>query len=234
MKTVVITGANGGLGICLIKKYCKEGYKVFAFDYKIDENCARMEKEHENLVLFSFIDVRDSDSIEKAKKLVEQKTDRIDILLNAAAVFPENGANVLEEFNIEGALDVYSINSLGPLRMVKKFLPLIKNGEEKKIINISSEAGSISTHNNYTTRYDYCMSKAALNMQSVILQRYLKPDGIRVVAIHPGWMKTEMGGKDAPLAPEISADGIFDLAGTCSDDFECGIFFDYDGCTRSW
>jgi NAD(P)-dependent dehydrogenase (short-subunit alcohol dehydrogenase family) len=78
------------------------------------------------------------------------------------------------------------------------------------------------------------MSKAALNMQSVILQRYLRPEDIRVVLIHPGWMKTVMGGEDAPILPEISADGIFNLVDTCRSDFECGIYFDYDGCQRSW
>lgn len=234
MKTVLITGANGGLGTCLVKKYCSEGYQVYAFDYRLDENSAKMEKELDNLALFSFIDVRDSASIENALSLVAAKTDKIDILINAAAILPENSVNVLETFDIEGALEVYSTNALGPLRMVQKFLPLIRNSEGKTIVNISSEAGSISTHNDYINRYDYCMSKAALNMQSVILQRYLRPEDIRVVAIHPGWMKTVMGGEDAPLLPEISADGIFSLAGTCRNDLECGIYFDYDGCQRSW
>lgn len=234
MKTVLITGANGGLGKCLVNKYCTEGYQVFAFDYKLDEDSVRMEKEMDNIALFSFIDVRDSNAIEKAWDLVVAKTDKIDILINAAAILPADSANVLEEFNIESALDVYSTNALGPLRVVQKFLPLIKNSKGKTIINISSEAGSISTHNDYINRYDYCMSKAALNMQSVILQRYLRPDDIRVVVIHPGWMKTEMGGIDAPISPENSADGIFDLVGTCCNDFECGMFFDYDGCQRSW
>lgn len=234
MKTVLITGANGGLGTCLIKKYCSEGYRVFAFDYKLDQNAAEMEKELENLEIFSFIDVRDTISIEKAWKLVAAKTDKIDILINAAAILPENSARVLEEFNIEGALDVYSTNALGPLRIVQRFLNMVRNSEEKTIVNISSEAGSISTHNNYINRYDYCMSKAALNMQSVILQRYLHPENIRVVVIHPGWMKTVMGGEDAPILPEISADGIFDLVVKCRNDVGCGIYFDYDGCERSW
>lgn len=234
MKTVLITGANGGLGSCLIKKYCSEGYQVFAFDYRLDENSARMKKELDNLVLFSFIDVRDSISIENALYLVSSKTNKIDILINAAAILPANSANVLETFNIEGAMEVYSTNALGPLRMVQKFLPLIRNSEGKMIVNISSEAGSLSTHNDYINRYDYCMSKAALNMQSVILQRYLRPENIRIVVIHPGWMKTIMGGEDAPILPEISADGIFKLVGICRNDLECGIYFDYDGCQRSW
>lgn len=234
MKTVLITGANGGLGTCLVKKYCSEGYRVFALDYKLDKNSAKMKKELENIELFSFIDVRDSVSVERARDLVAAKTDRIDILINAAAILPENSANVLEELDIEGALDVYSTNALGPLRIVQKFLNMVRNSEEKTIVNISSEAGSLSTHNNYINRYDYCMSKAALNMQSVILQRYLYPENIRVVAIHPGWMKTAMGGEDAPILPEVSADGIFDLVKTCRSDFGCGIYFDYDGCERSW
>lgn len=234
MKTILITGANGGLGNCLVKKYCSESYKVFAFDYRLDNNSERMKNELENVELFSFIDVRDPSSIKKAWDVVSAKTDKIDILINAAGILPENSANVLEKFDIEGALDVYSTNALGPLRIVQRFLDMIRKGEGKTIVNISSEAGSLSTHNNYINRYDYCMSKAALNMQSVILQRYLRPENIRVVAIHPGWMKTVMGGEDAPIPPEISADGIFNLVGTCSCDFECGIYFDYDGSRRDW
>ncbi len=234
MKTVLITGANGGLGICLVKKYCSEGYRVFAFDYKLNNDSESMSKELDNIELFSFIDVRDPLSIEKARELVAVKTDKIDILINAAAILPENSANVLEELDIEGALDVYSTNALGPLRVVQKFLAMVKNSEGKTIVNISSEAGSLSTHNNYINRYDYCMSKAALNMQSVILQRYLRPEDIRIVLIHPGWMKTDMGGEDAPILPEISADGIFNLVDTCMGDFECGIYFDYDGSERKW
>lgn len=234
MKTVLITGANGGLGTCLVKKYCSEDYQVFAFDYNLDENSANMEKELDSLALVSYIDVKDSISIGKALDSVSAKTDKIDILINAAAILPTNSANVLEKFNIEGALDVFSTNALGPLRIVQKFLPLVRNSDKKTIVNISSEAGSLSTHNDYINRYDYCMSKAALNMQSVILQRYLRPEDIRVVAIHPGWMKTEMGGEDAPISPKISADGIFELVATCRNDFEHGIFFDYDGCQRSW
>lgn len=79
---------------------------------------------------------------------------------------------------------------------------------KKVIVNISSEAGSIGEC--WRDReFDYCMSKAALNMQSVLLQKYLKSEGIKVLAIHPGWMRTDMGGAEADISPDTSAGGRF-------------------------
>lgn len=78
------------------------------------------------------------------------------------------------------------------------------------------------------------MSKSALNIQSVILQRYLKPDGIRVLLLHPGWVRTAMGGPDAPLLPAESAAAVVQVAEQHMHDLEVGMYFDFDGSPRPW
>ncbi|MEM5593877.1 SDR family NAD(P)-dependent oxidoreductase [Niallia circulans] len=119
------------------------------------------------------------------------------------------------------------VNVLGPMRVVKHFLPLIYKGEGKAIINISSEAGSIQ--NAYGGDFPYGISKAALNMFSVQLSRYVNEKNITVYAIHPGWIKTDMGGEDATGYPDESANGILDiLEGKIVGTSELG-FIDFKG-----
>ncbi|HOH37319.1 MAG TPA: SDR family NAD(P)-dependent oxidoreductase, partial [Spirochaetota bacterium] len=156
----------------------------------------------------------------------------IDILLNNAGVHFEESYSSLEDVNFDVALKTHNINSLGPLRTVKSFLPFIKNGEKKLILNISSEAGSLSDCWR-EKEFDYCMSKAALNMQSILLQNYLKKDRIKVIAVHPGWMRTDMGGSKADIDSKESADEIFSLA---EKDFALNdpIYMDYKGRIMHW
>lgn len=234
MKKVLITGVSGGLGTCLANEFIKKNYYVYGYDKTYNEKISVLETDYPNQFKFFNTDVSLDSAVEETAQKIKQNSDTLDILINAAAILPTNSANILEDFEISQSLEVFSTNSLGPLRVVKSLLPLIRKGEDKLIINISSEAGSLATHCNYVNRYDYCMSKAALNMQSVILQRYLKPDGIKVLAVHPGWVRTEMGGLDAPILPSESAAGIVTLAEKYIHKTGEGIFFDYDGNTREW
>lgn len=92
----------------------------------------------------------------------------------------------------------------------------------------------MTSHADYINRYDYCMSKAALNIQSVILQRYLKPEGIRVLLFNPGWMHTPMGGPEAPVDPAVSARGIADLAESLRTRPDSYMYWNYNGMERPW
>jgi NAD(P)-dependent dehydrogenase (short-subunit alcohol dehydrogenase family) len=116
--------------------------------------------------------------------------------------------------------------------MTQQFLPLLQKGQRKLIVNISSEAGSIADCQRQR-EYAYCMSKAALNMQSKILQNYLGSKGFKVLAVHPGWMQTDMGGSDADIHPDVAAEGIFELAArdwSSNDE----IYLDYRGNSMRW
>lgn len=235
MKSVLITGVSGGLGSALAREYIKRGYFVFGCDLFASEKLSNLTND-DLKIQFQFVELNagSDESTMKAFEEISQQTNAIDIIVNAAGILPANSANVLEDFDITASLEVFNINTLGPLRVTKAFLKLLKNGEDKMLVNISSEAGSMTTHSNYIIRYDYCMSKAGVNMQSIILQRYLKEDGIKVLAVHPGWMKTQMGGEEAPILPETSAKGIADLSEKYRHQLDSGIYFDYDGSSRAW
>ena len=121
---------------------------------------------------------------------------------------------------------------IGPLRVVQQFLSLMDKGEMKLILNISSEAGSIADSKR-ENQFVYCMSKAALNMQSKILHNYLQPRGFIVLIVHPGWMRTNMGGPSAAINSDESAAGIFDLAAREPKPGD-PIYIDYRGEPLPW
>lgn len=234
MKNALITGVSGGLGECLAREYLKRGCRVYGCSRRRTPSLERLLEEYPEGFFFYEMDVTGEASVKETAEVIGRDTLSLDVIVNAFGILPPNSARVLEEFGIDESIQVYNVNALGPLRVAKYFGHLLKKGEAKVLVNISSEAGSMATNNNYIIRYDYCMSKAGVNMQSVILQRYWRPEGIKVLAVHPGWMKTPMGGEKAPLDPQVAARGIVDLADRYSHDLEGGIYFDYDGTPRDW
>jgi NAD(P)-dependent dehydrogenase (short-subunit alcohol dehydrogenase family) len=164
---------------------------------------------------------------------VAELTPALDILINNAGVMLETRIPLSElDLSQLPLVETMQVNTFGPLRMVKQFLPLLEKGDRKLIINISSEAGS-SADCWRESEFAYSMSKAALNMQSKILQNYLKPRGFKVLAIHPGWMQTDMGGAGADIPADHAAEGIFQLAekNWKPDD---AIYMDYRGQPLPW
>lgn len=235
MKDILLTGVSGGLGRHLARTYLKEGNRVFGFDIKKRDICEFVDDiSRNNNFYFSYMDVGDSESVKKNIKILEQCTDKLDMIINCSGILPANSEKLLEEFEIDGGIQVFNVNALGPLRVVKAAMPLLKKGREKLIINISSEAGSMQSHADYINRYDYCMSKAALNIQSIILQRYLRPQGIKVFLIHPGWMRTEMGGEEAPLLPQDAAEYIKALVEKRKKLEKDIVLIDYNDTIRPW
>jgi len=165
--------------------------------------------------------------------MVEKYTDHIDILINNAAIHSETSFEVLENADIDQCLEVYDINAVGPIRVVKAFLQLLKNSQAAQIINISSESGSISTCKR-EKEFDYCMSKAALNMGTKLLSNYLKKDNIKVLAVHPGWMRTDMGGSNAALDPYETACQLVNLFNQSNNQGDEPIFIDNTGNEFPW
>lgn len=178
------------------------------------------------------LDVTSSQSLKAAAAEVARRVSSIDVLVNNAAILPEEGRGPLPELAIDVGLQVFDVNALGPLRVTQAFLPLLENSQRRLIVNISSEAGSIGD----CWRKDeflYCMSKSALNMQTMILKNLLAPQGFDLVSIHPGWLRTDMGGPNADLDPKEAAEDIFALTNQ-SRKSGAETYIDHHGKPMHW
>jgi len=233
-ETVLITCADKGLGLSLADRFLRGGFHVFAGIYLSGENLGRLAGQFPGKLTSTGLDVTDLTSVRLAAQTVAKQTPALDILINNAAVYLQKPVKPLEELDFTDLhfQTTMDVNAFGPLRVTQQFLPLLEKGGRKLMVNISSEAGSV-TDCTRTSEYAYCMSKSALNMASRILQNYLKPRGIKVLAIHPGWMRTDMGGPEADLHPDEAAEGIFALA-LKQWQLEDEIYMDYRGQVLSW
>lgn len=231
-KTVLIAGASRGLGFCFGRKYLEDGWRVLA-GVRDESSLQALKKEYSDSLYPLIMDVTDTASVQKAAEEAAYITDRIELVINNAGIHAPSSFEVLENADLDECLPVYDVNAVGPLRVVKAFLPLIRRSGQGLIVNISSESGSIGDARR-KKEFDYCMSKAALNMATKLLDNYLADEGIRVIAVHPGWMRTDMGGQNADLDPYETAVCLAELfAGFDRTDREL-IFMDNEGRTLSW
>lgn len=240
-QTVLITGAGKGVGLSLTKRFLAGGYRVFAGIHKTYDLIKKYEEQYPELLFLFPLDVTKMASVRAAAAKISAETPVLEILINNAGIYLEDKTRSLEELNLEDnhLQQTMEVNAFGPLRVVQQFLPMLVGGREKIIVNISSEAGSISDCWR-KQEYAYAMSKAALNMQARILHNYLAPQGFKVKALHPGWVRTNMGGKEAPLSPEKSAGEIYRVIQRIKTEKPGtkeggeGIFLDYRGKSLRW
>lgn len=197
--TVLITGANRGLGLEFARQYAADGWQVIATARKPDraDELAGLGADVVQL------DVTDQASVDRMAAALADRP--IDVLINNAGIFPR--VNSLESTDIGAVQSVLEVNVVGPMRVTKALLPNLRQGQQKKIVNISSYLGSIEK-NATGGAYGYRESKAAINMFSRTLAADLGSEGFISIALHPGWVKTDMGGAEAPLEPEESIRGM--------------------------
>jgi NAD(P)-dependent dehydrogenase (short-subunit alcohol dehydrogenase family) len=227
MESVLITGANRGLGLSLVQKFASEGWRVFAAERSRSAASPTLPN-----VTWVTLDVQDEGSIARAAARVAEHSKGLDVLINNAAVNPRPDCDApLGELDFAAMQLAYDVNALGPLRVIQGLLPLLEGGSRKLIVNVSSEAGSLR-HSWRDRTYGYCMSKAALNMQTTILDRALKSRGFDVLALHPGWMRTDMGGPKAHLDPDESAAGMYEVVQQASA--ATPRFLQHDGKEFPW
>ncbi|HEX9386384.1 MAG TPA: SDR family NAD(P)-dependent oxidoreductase [Anaerolineales bacterium] len=233
-KGVLVTGADTGLGLSLVKRFLRGGYTVFAGVYRSVLDLNNLVAEYNDALALIPLDVADMDSVRGAARQVSERTSALDIIINNAGIHLKNSQLSLEQLDFadQQFQQTMEVNTFGPLRVVQQLCSLLERSGQKLVVNISSEAGSLSDCWR-ENQFAYCMSKAALNMQSKILQNYLGPRGFKVLAVHPGWMRTNMGGPEAFLDPDESAEGIFQLAirKWNADD---PIYVDYQGVHLAW
>lgn len=211
----VITGANRGIGLAITKQLLEEGEKVTAGIR------TSMPIEHVNLTVLR-VDTSNPVSI---SEFAEKINDPIDVLINNAGILIEERFPDVTE---EGMLLSFKVNTMGPYMLIQECFKLNKLKDGAKIVNISSILGSI-TNTGGTTSVPYSISKAALNMVTKLMAHRLR--NMYVISMHPGWVKTDMGGENAPILPEDSASGIISIIRKLN---KTGVFLDYQGNTIEW
>lgn len=229
MPSVLVTGANRGLGLEFAKQYAAGGYRVFATarDPSGAKELAALAKAHPSLSVHKLA-VDQADSVAAlARELSGQP---IDILLNNAGVMGPR-QQTLGKLDYAGMLETLNVNSIAPLRLAETFLGNVEKSERKLIVALTSGMGSIADSSGGS--YAYRASKAALNMSYHNLALDLKERGVIAIVINPGWVQTDMGGRGAPLKPDASISAmrkVFDSV-TLADS---GKFMDYKGSTWAW
>ncbi len=195
MSTVVITGANRGIGLAFVKHYLAQGYQVMALcrqsSPELDATSAR---------ITTGVDVSDLEGLQKLAK--QWPNNSIDLLINNAGIFHNE---TLEDFDLPRMQQQLLINSLAPIALTHAAIPALKQGS--KVIMITSRMGSISD-NGSGAYYGYRMSKAALNAASVSLAKDLQPHGIAVGILHPGFVQTSMVGFNGDISPDQAVAGL--------------------------
>jgi len=231
MQHILITGSNRGIGLATVKAYLEESnVSIYACCRKPDSASDLLELKElypDNLAIIT-LEVTDQDSIDAAFDEVSKLTDHLDVLINNAGI--DNGNQSLDNINAEMMLETYAVNTVAPLMISKRFLPLLKNGA--KLVHISTEMASLTTRT-YGGNYAYCSSKAALNMMMRGQAVDLRSRGIITIALDPGWARTDMGGQSASISPEESVEGIVSVIAdlTMKDN---GRYLAYDGSEHPW
>jgi NAD(P)-dependent dehydrogenase (short-subunit alcohol dehydrogenase family) len=223
MKTVFITGANRGIGLELSRRYADAGWRVIAG--------VRDVARAGSILPFAecvALDVADGASV--LALAATFKSDTVDILINNAGVMgPDNQSSSRMDF--DGFLDTMNINTLGPLRVIQALMPALQRAKAAKIVTITSKMGSLSYAS--SDHIAYRASKAAVNKVMQCVATDMKPQGIAVAVIHPGWVRTDMGGAGADLDVSTSAAGIVGVIDKLSLT-TTGQFWSYDGSTIQW
>ena len=229
MPSILITGANRGLGFEFARQYAENGYRVFATARGIEDAVAlrALAKQHEAISLHELA-VGDAASV---RTLVDQLAGApLDILLNNAGTMGPKQQS-LGKIDYAGMLDTLNTNTIAPLRLAEALLENVAKGERKLIAAVTSGMGSIADSSG--GYYAYRASKAALNMSYHNLALDLRARGIIAVVINPGWVKTDMGGGGAPLAPADSIRAMREVFAKVSL-ADSGKFLNYSGGTLTW
>ena len=208
-QTILITGANRGIGLALTAELLKTGHRVIATARHPAKaaDLAALRAGHETSLDILELDVTSDKSVANAAAAAASVTAGLDLLVNNAAVFPEDGDESIFDMKLEYFREAFETNVIGLIRVTRAFFPLLEKGTNPRIVNISSGAGSVTAKDD-SHYYAYSASKAALNMVTRAIAAEFRPRGICVVAMTPGWVKTEMGGPNAPLEPAESARAI--------------------------
>ena len=241
MERVMVTGANRGIGFEIARQCIAKGDLVIATYRDRDRSRTLLEladrlSDRLNVVQ---LDVRNAESIERCYQRVSAMGKGLDVLFNNAGVGADSmgmgdpvSHNALGKLDAESMLKMFHVNSISPMIVTQRFLPLLEKGSDPKVVHISSQMGSIERRDAGGC-YSYCGSKAALNMLAHVLAHDIRHMGITSVVIHPGWVRTYMGGPEAPVHVQDSVRGILKVVDGLKHK-DAGRFLDHQGEEVPW
>jgi len=227
--SVVITGANRGIGLELVSQYLADDWQVYGCCRRPELATQLAGLASNSALSIHQLDVGNPGSVKKLALALSEQS--IDLLINNAGI---NGGERQSFGDIDYAqwTRVLEVNTLGPYRVSTALANQVENSEQRLMVNVSSAMGSIEQ---YTTggHYIYRSSKAALNMVTVNLAHDLRSRGITVLSVHPGWVRTDMGGASADISTQTSAAGLRQLISNATLE-DSGRFFSWDGSVLPW
>jgi NAD(P)-dependent dehydrogenase (short-subunit alcohol dehydrogenase family) len=230
MTTILITGANRGIGLEFVRQYAKDGAAIIACcrDPGSAKELNAIANASSGKVRVMRLDVTKDDSIAELAR--DLKDAPIDIVINNAGI---SGPRKQDSDAIDAAgwLETFRVNTVAPVLVAQALRTNLLHGKDKKLVAITSMLGS--TANNGGGRYAYRSSKAALNNAMRGLSQDWKKYRIAIAILHPGWVRTDMGGQSAPVAPEDSVKGLRQRIATLNAE-SSGHYLDYAGAELAW
>jgi NAD(P)-dependent dehydrogenase (short-subunit alcohol dehydrogenase family) len=209
-RVAVVTGGNRGIGFELCKELSKVGCRVVLTSRNEEYGKQALAKlgDDKNIV-FHKLDVTDSQDIVALRDWILKTYGRVDILINNAGIYLDEGTSV---FNVDEKIvkETLDVNFYGAFNMCRAFVPIMRENGYGHIVNISSGFGAMSEMAGYHAAYR--ISKAALNALTLIMADELRDGNLKVNAVCPGWVNTDMGGKTAPVSAEKAAKDIVHVA----------------------
>ena len=206
----IVTGGNRGIGHEICKELSRAGCYVVLTSRNEEEGRRAVAKlDHHDNVAFRRLDVTDSKDIASLRDWILKTQGRVDILINNAGVYLDEGVSV---FDVDENImhDTLAVNFYGAFHMCRAFVPIMRQNGYGRIVNVSSGYGAMSEMGGYVAAYR--ISKAALNALTLIMANELRDGNIKVNAVCPGWVRTDMGGGTAPISPEAAARDIVHFA----------------------
>ncbi|HVY12786.1 MAG TPA: SDR family oxidoreductase, partial [Alphaproteobacteria bacterium] len=226
-----------GLGLEFTRQYLADGWDVHACARDLGKGeLASLKAKYPAQLSAHKLDVTDHAAIKALS--TELKSLALDVLLNNAGIYGPTGfdgqGQNLESMDADLWARVLSTNTIAPYKMTQAFLPQLQKGKNPRAVFITSKMGSITEmKNSGMVSTAYQSSKAALNMAGVCLATELKPKGVAVILLHPGWVQTDMGGSEAPLQPEEAVSGMRQVIDK-STLRDTASFRDYQGKALPW
>ena len=237
MKHCLVTGGSRGIGLEFTRQYLARGFQIYTTS-RIPWDSAelrQLQAQYSKRLVIIQLDVGDEGSRRDCSQTLATHTGKLDLLINSAGILSGNEefCHPLGELKQDDICRTFLINSVAPLMMVEAVLPLLRQGAQPIVANISSDNGSIS-RKSHGGKYGYSASKAALNMISRILAADLSAHGIIVVSLHPGWVRTTMTrNENPPLEPSESITGMIQVLDSLEID-DTGRFLDWTGREIPW